>query len=381
MSTYYHFVVLCDYNNTMKGIKITLLLIAILLLFASCSTSLTIPYNMPSNVDMSNYRNIAISSTAPSQTSYSVPLYIRLDISDSTIDRYFLFSSYDYNSVNKKSASEVDKMLEKVFSSSSYYSVLPREKTDAYVSLYKIGKDPSSYLQEDGIDALIVPKITSLITDEYITAKKYTDSSTGSVKTTYYIHRRIDISLTLTVLDTKTNSIVCIKDYRTSDYDYESFDPSYYLFDVAISTEDLVARSISSFISDIVADFIPTKQSTSISLKSNKPKIESVESAYKAAEDGNYEYALKLFTSTYKEYGHVPSAYNASVLLASMGKTDEALSILSDIRNKTNDSDINTLYSKLTVIKERNERAEEQLSNSGDKTVANTNNPYSYLFN
>ena len=165
----------------MKKLKLIILLSLALVLLASCSTSMGIQYQQPSNINMANYRNVAVASAGKYSGTQRLPMYIRFDISDPTIQLYTIFSTFDYNNVNVRAANEVSTMVSKVFTQSSYYSVMPQSMTDTYLDLYKIGKDPSKMLREDGIDAVIIPKITRFYNDEYIDAQYSTDSSGNKV--------------------------------------------------------------------------------------------------------------------------------------------------------------------------------------------------------
>ncbi len=359
------------------------LLIAVLLLFSSCQTELRISYVQPSNVNMASYRNIAIASTTPySGTRESIPLYIRYidDIFDPSFAFHYYYSTYNYDSVNNRAAKAVTNMLSNVFSSSSYYSTLSTDRTDTYISLYKVGRDPSAMLREDGVDALIVPRITSLRTDEYIDTDIVEDKYTGEITYRYTLYRYVSISFSLTVLDTKTNRIVTEKTYHTENTDWEVFDPDYYIFYSLLSEEDLVYNAVMDKMSEVISDFVPTKRSVYVTLKDNKPKNESVEAAYKAAGDGNLDYALTLFKDTYEKEKHVPSGYNAALILSSQGDLDSAIEILSDIRSRgLDDSEVNRFYSRLQELKRKNDQANEQMKSTSSESQSSVS-PYSYLF-
>ena len=363
----------------MKKLKLIILLSLALVLLASCSTSMGIQYQQPSNINMANYRNVAVASAGKYSGTQRLPMYIRFDISDPTIQLYTIFSTFDYNNVNVRAANEVSTMVSKVFTQSSYYSVMPQSMTDTYLDLYKIGKDPSKMLREDGIDAVIIPKITRFYNDEYIDAQYSTDSS-GNKVLKYYLHRSIDIAITITVLDTATDRIVASKEYSAYDYDVEVFDPKFpYIF--SVSQSDIISRALSSMISSIVADFVPTTKTTRIDFMSNKPKLEAVKPAYKAAEEGNYSYALNLFLDAWENERHLPSGYNAAVIIACNGDIDEALSLLGEIRMVVSDSNINKLYAKLMDIKKRNEAAAEQYAAKSNDISSQTTSPYEFLLN
>lgn len=329
---------------------------------------------------MSQYRNVAIASASEYKGSESLPFYIRYDNYIYGMDYLYTdyFTSYTYSDVNRTAASELTKVVSKVFNSSSYYSTLSSEKTETYLSLYRIGKDPSVLLKNDGIDALIIPKITSLKTDEYIDVEIVKDY-TGKETVRYTLYRTVNISFTLTVLDTSNDRIVAVTEYHASNIDYEIFDPNYFIFTTLLSEQQLVADALSDKISEIVADFIPTRRYTNVTLKDNKPKLESVEEAYKAASNGNLNYALTVFEKAYNEQGHVPSGYNAALILASDGDLESAISILSDIRSKgKDDSEVNYLYSKLVALKQKNEEAKKQYEPKSDSSSSSVS-PYEYL--
>ena len=202
----------------MKKRSLLVLIVLAVLLLVSCSTSLGIQYQQPSNINMANYRNVAVASATKYKGTQRLPMFLRFDITDPTIQLYTLFSTFDYDNVNEMAAREVSNMVSKVFTQSSYYSVMPNSKTDAYLDLYRIGKNPSKMLAEDGVDAVIIPKITRFYNDEYVDAQHSTDSE-GKDVVRYYIHRSIDIAISITVLDTVSDRIVASKEYSAYEYD------------------------------------------------------------------------------------------------------------------------------------------------------------------
>lgn len=358
-------------------------LAALLVLCVSCQTSLSIPYTQPSNIDMSRYRSVAVASASEYKGSQSLPYYIRCvsdyyAYSQSVINRYG--TSYSFDSIKSATRSGLTRMVENVFASSSYYSTLPASKTDTYVSLYKIGRDPSEMLRSDGVDALIVPRISSIASDEYIDIAVVKDYR-GTEKVVYTLYRKVDISFTLTVLDTATNRIVAMREYSTSAVSHEDFDPKYYYLTTILSVDDLVSNALSDKISEIVDDFIPTRRYAEVTFKDNSPKDESVEDAYKAARNGNFDYALELFSNAWENSSHVPSGYNAALILASRSDYEGALEILSEIRSEgLDDREVDRFYSRLVSLKEKNDEARKQYEQKSDTASTEAVSPYSYLF-
>lgn len=360
--------------------RILLAALAALLVLASCATSVGIEYQTPSNLNMSSYRSVAIASTPEYKGSQrSIPLYLRFDISDSTIKKYVIYSTFTYDNVCRNASTEVTNMVKGVFSGSSYYTVMSPEKTDTYLSFYKIGKNPSELLKNDGVDALIVPKITRFFNDEFVTAEKYKDKD-GIERIRYILHRSIDIAVSITVLDTATDRIIASREYSAAKSWTEVYNPeSPTIF--SYTQSQIVSRAISDMVSDLVADFVPTSGRSYMDLKSNKPKLESVEAAYEAVKGGNYTYAYNLFNEAWLYGGHIPSGYNAALIIAARGDVDGALSYLEKMRTKVNDYDVNRLYQRLSTIKENNDKAALQYSSSSSSPVTENNSIYDFLLN
>lgn len=343
-----------------KHTLIAVLLASLALLLSSCQTVVSIPYTRPSNIDMSSYRNVAVVSASAQYEYKPVDYTVRYSYRDPRTVYYAFESLVDDYSAGKTAASVLTKRVSKIFNSSSYYSTYSTEKVDSYRYLYG---NRLTILKEEGIDALIVPRITSMNLDEYIDARIVKDYR-GIEKSEYTLYRKVSLTFSLIVLDTATGRIVAETSYSTSCKDWVSFDPAYYYYggiSSISSIQDLIDAAVYNKTSEIVADFIPTREYADVTLKDNDPKLSSVEDAYKAAENGNLDYALTLFRNAYETQSHVPSGYNAALIIAAGGDIDSALSILSDIRSRgLDDREVNYLYSRLLNIKAKNEEAKKQ---------------------
>ena len=358
--------------------KILSVAVIAMLLLVSCATSVSLSYQKPSNVNMSQYRSVAVASASPFKSSQRIPLFLRFDITDPTISTYMIFSTFDYDKVNDSCAKELTQMVNKVFSRSSYYSVLSPEKTDTYLSFYKIGKNPSELLKAEGVDALIVPKITRFYNDEFVTADTY--EKDGTKYTTYYIHRSIDLGVTISVLDTATDRIIAMKEYSSTKNYVEVYDPEFPLI-FRYSQSDAISDTISDMVSQMVADFVPTSGRANVELLANSPKNERAKEAYDAVKDGSYAYAYTLFNDIWNSEGHIPSGYNAALLIAVSGDLDGALRYLSAMQTRVSDRDVNRLYATLSSIKESNDKALAQYSPTTTVTETTSLSPYDFLLN
>ena len=93
----------------------------------------------------------------------------------------------------------------------------------------------------------------------------------------------------------------------------------------------------------------------------NRPKNYFAKDAYELCEKGYSERALELFLSCYRESGHLPSAYNAGLIMYSLGRCDEAISFLEDVYSTSADSQIYNLLERLKQMSNLSERAQKQL--------------------
>ncbi len=362
--------------------KLYLFLFLLFLVFAvSCSTTVGVSYLRPADVNMGQYRNIAIASTVPYRGYISYPARVRsLDPFASSI---YVSSSYG-SSLPSKVASYATDMVVAALSDTGFYKILSPTRTDTYLSTSYIGYSPSEQLLKAGYDAVMIPRIENMDIDEVVWSVRdgYVVDKKGNRIPVYdyYIKRIATITLSITVVDCKTNSIVASKTYSDKITWSDSFDPGFPFFDT--DAYYMFRSMINSFKSTVLQNFVPAMVVQNITLMANKPKIESLEVAYEAVDDGNLEYGYNLFFNSWQESGHIPSGYNAAIIKSALGDYNSALDILVSMREAINNEDVNTLYRMLIAMKESNEDAKAQISGS-DSTIALDNglSIYDYLLN
>lgn len=364
-----------------KNVLILLIIMIACLVLSSCSTSMSVQYNEPSLVNMGAYRKVAIASAVPCKTVSSSPFYIRLDLLNPTLFPYAFLTSYSTSSLEDVSATSWGNAVNSVFAQSSYYDKpLDNKTTDSILALSKIGKDPSKQLVESGYTAVIIPRVDSLRADEYISSETVIDKNSGEKKVRYIMNRSISMAMTITVLDTTQNKIAYVRTYNASESSWDYFNPDDIVsfFYWGTTHEDLIRECVSDVIDQVNRDFRPKTRTSSISLMSNKPKIESLKDAYKAADDGNFRFAYNMFLTCYQETSHIPSGYNAALILASSGDLEGAIALLSDMRRSINNSDVNRLYSSLVEIKRKDDEARAQMTENNPATIPESS-IYDYL--
>lgn len=344
----------------MKKHILLLLLIAILMITA-CSTSVSVSYMRPSNVNTGSYRNLAIASTVPFSGKLSYPQFVRyIDINSSKIT---ISTSYS-RTLPKDVSSYATKRLVSTLSNTGYFNILSPQQTDKYLNLSSIGYNPSKELLSAGYDAVMIPKIEYMDIDEYIGSMtvKFTVDSNGIKQPVleFYIKRVANITYSITIIDCKTEKIVSKRTYKDSIELEEDFNPKSPVF--SYDGYYLFTSMLNGFQSDILADYVPARIVDRLTLMSNKPKIESLKIAYEYADQGAMRSAYELFLDEWNNSSHIPSGYNAALILSSMGNYDGALSLLEEMMATTVNGDVERLYRGLLRRKASTEQADKQIS-------------------
>ncbi len=365
-----------------------ILLILVAVGFSSCRTSVRVSYMSPASVNMGPYKNIAIASTVPYSGRLSYPTYVPVNFSFSF--PYYIKSSYSSNLPEKTANYATNQIVSSLSSTNFFDSIMGTKQTDAILNYpsYK-GNTTSDQFRKLGVDAVIIPKITSMNVNEYIYSEKKIvqnnqkpssssannkpSSSTTTVSYDYYKNINCSMTLTVTVISTKTNSIIATKSYNKSSSFNSDFNPLNPYF--STTAEDLFRSMIRQIQSEILSDFIPARITTSLDLMDNKPKNKDIEEYYKMAEKGNLLYSLEGFKENFEKTGNVVSGYNAAVLYAALNRYDEALTWAKRVYDQSGNSKVYALYSRLSSYLKQTREAQSQLDGSENSGTTSSSGP------
>lgn len=365
-----------------------------LLIFSSCATSIKVRHLVPSAVDVSNHRNIAIASTE----MYTFPRAGMLSpwikgVSDTT---FTLSSGFNAN-LNAKVAEASTAYLVDAMVNTNYFTVLPHETTDAYLILGKSGKNAYDMLREQGVEALLQSAITYMNSEEQIVGRDvkewvtedpapkipepgdplYVPKPISYEKVTgrsLYLEQQATVTFTYTLVDLQTNRILATNSF-TSQKSKETY-LGKTIFGAGDGGRDVYERSYSSGFapsffplfdsmvrgipSQIAKQLAPSWTESRITLMANKPKAD-VGPAYKMAEQGDLEQAFELFFPIWEQRSHLPSGYNAALLLEGMGQYGEALSLMNQVYNKSGDSKSHAQLIRLKKVSSQQNEAMKQI--------------------
>ena len=184
-------------------------------------------------------------------------------------------------------------------------------------------QDVRDVFRKHDIDAVIIPKVDSMAVNEYIysknvekTVKDASGKDTKKIETSYFYSSQISMVYSYVIVDTQSEKIVARRSFPLkSEYSAEVKDPHF-----TYSIESAFQSLIDSIQYDIVTQLVPRSTVIYETLMENKPEIPGLRSAYESVDDGMYTSAYNMFVSEWKLSSHLPSGYNASLLLAAGGK-------------------------------------------------------------
>lgn len=386
-----------------KGLA-SIILILIIFTMVSCSTTVRVSSLVPSKVNMSNYRNIAISSTKPYE--YSKGNNVIQLIWNLTTELIWgsnvRFSSVVLSGVpsdfSSKVANYANTSLQGTLSSNDYYTITNSEVTDAILKIGQYDGSARKMFLEKNIDAVVSSQINYLDCDERyslgdlkkveqfdVNGNLLLDGSGNQVYRYYkdiYLNQKVTVGFTYAVTDVKTNFIITSKsltDSRSREvwigtvemesdranakvvaYTERSF------WDTDIST--LYKKVLDGFQSEIKAQLVPHRVYSSETLMKNKPKNEAVKEAYSMVSKGNIKPALEIFENEWNYTRHVPSGYNAALLYISLGDSEKALELLKEVGSYSGNSEVFSTQRRLEETIRQNQLALDQMKTMEEKT-------------
>ena len=384
--------------------RITLgLVVAGLLFLSSCATTVQVRHLIPSEVNLSGYRTIAVASTDSYRFPFGRPVspWIR-----GLNETSFSLTSGYANDLSNQVADLGSRYLTQTLMDTDYFTILGPDLTDAYLTLSSSGEDSLSLLKAKGVQAILRSSITYMGCDESIYGrdkKTWVSESLDPLKPTvltsyekvtgrdYYLLQKATVTFTYTLMDIETGKIVTTKSF-TDQRDRETLigrrtyedqegsssrfsDERIYASGFAPSFVSLFDRMLDGFQNEISHQLAPSWQTFSVSLMSNKPKVDAVKQAYELSKAGSLQKAYSLFLGQWSQSGHVPSGYNAALLLEAQGDLKEAVDLMNEVYNFSGNSKARSQFLRMQKALSDQIKAEKQFSgdvSSGDEFMVMT---------
>ena len=348
------------------------LLFCIIIFFTSCSSMVTVQFVEPAEIDLSNYKNLAI---APTKKCANVIRNFDVKSVYSYHNIYQVSSGIDTSRINDTLATRVNNYLN---NEAGFFNFFQKCMNSSETEKYLNGST-NSYLglAEDGWDIILISEISELQINQELSFYESRDYKTKQINYDncsyrYYCYCHAVVSYRF--IETATGRVIYsgyLIDRKTSSGD------DFFLKSTVIEWGAIQLASsginftdiINSIVSDIssriekefVGKFVPHTSYSKISIYPNKPKNENAEQWYKAMDKGIYKYAMEGFLDVWKEDKHIPSGYNAALLFFASGNSTKGISILEEILSYQYDEDVAILLQEFKDIYSAENEAQKQI--------------------
>lgn len=368
-------------------IFILIAVFAAMFILTGCMTTVEVKTLVPAAVDVSGYKTVAVRSTLDN-TRWKVPSFWNSYIPLRSVEEKYreslrVWSGLDFNTSSRVSQIASNTIYTAI--DNGFFKVISPKVTDAYVLVGQDSGNVRTTLMNSDIDAILTTEITSVYYDEYIyqnLEKTVTaiDRDTKAKFNPYYFYlmQTYGVSIQYTLTDVENNVIIATRTFSsdmkekktllgktvTAKGDYEK---SWYSVSSASS---LIGELITHFSNEIRDELSPHYVTVDFAFMGNKPKVKSLQEAYKAVNNGQYKVALRMFSDEYRRSGHIPAGYNSAILEFAMGNYEEAYAIAMELYNRYGSTDALQLYYKMKNIEETEKQATDQINS--DKKAAET---------
>lgn len=353
-------------------LSLGILLLSTALFTTGCATTVTVNHLIPAEINMGDYRNLAVSSTKGfSFGFFNRPASIVSDLSGTSGYRvYSGLSPY----AEVELAQYATRRLSANLDSADYFTLMSPALTDTIVG--RGGNDATMYdqLMRAGARALLTSEISYMDVDEYIFAKEVKklvtkDPITGLLLPTaeermvlcYFVKQRIAITYRYEIVDLKTGRLIVSKAFNDqSEREYELPEDKTKVIP-ASSIDSLFEGLVESFLRTLTNQIAPRYERSILTLMDNKPVIERVSEAWEEAKRGNIAIARDLFLKEWKRSDHIPSGYNAALMIEALGDLPEAVELMFEVYRVSGSSRINSQLDRMRRALENQKKAEAQM--------------------
>ncbi len=334
------------------GIVTSLLII----LLAGCSTTVAFDVLRPAEVNMADYRKLAVFDYEPyklSDENFAGKLIFNYVFGSHKIatSGYRIF-------LDDEIADYLTKCTIRALNDTDYFTIIPQEQIRPSRAASTSSSATDRMLYENfGIDAAIVGSVEDMDYFEQIEEREITVPD-GSTQTETFFVQGVELGISYTVIDLKRGTII------TTDYlsgrDSQSTlikDPDSFSAPLLGPLYRGIARGFESKISKRLAPYHVREYRT---IKKDKTKDPRSDSAKKFIKDNLYKKALNLYLEMWCDSENFSAGFNAAIVYEVLGQFDSAISMMKDVYDSTGSPDAYKEYQRLIDVKKEYQRAAAQ---------------------
>jgi hypothetical protein len=375
-----------------------------MVLLSSCVTTLSVRHLIPGEVDLSNYRTIAVASTDGFGFPYGSPStsWVRGGFEN----QYSLTTGYQ-GALSDQVADLATSLLTGTLDKTRYFTILNPKTTDAYIAIGLGGDDAISLLKAKGVTAILTSAISYMDCEENIygkdVSKWVTEADPNDATKTisyskvserqYYLKQVATITFNFSLMDIDTKRTLVSRSFTSKDsketligtrvyHDATGTsspatytDQITYSFGYAPSFLPLFERMLTSFQSDIGKILAPSYETAHLTLMPNKPKNNLAKNGYKLVESGSLNSSYSLFRDIWDQDLHTPSGYNAALILEALGDLPGALELMQEVCDYSGNEACYEQIARMKAALGKEGEATKQISGkepAGDSSVTKT---------
>lgn len=305
-----------------------------------CTTMVSVSVTKPSNIDMSEYKNLAIINTKYSEKKkVSFGNVLKQPIKA-------LLGKKDHTAMSNHVTKYTTDSLLRSLSRNNYFNItvyptLDFIKNDDIDSIIQIEYTKINFFDEFFYDSVpTIDPITQEYTEEEI----------------QYIKREIEYNFTYKVLDINENSIIAEGKFNDTKNDIREVENKYKLK----STEELFENSIDQYTIEISKELSPY---TIIERREilNDITNRKIKEANRLVKQSKYDEAYLLYIKEWDANRTFKAGYNAAIILEILGNLPGAVKLMKEVVVKTGHEKAIYDYSRLNSTLEDQTRIKKQL--------------------
>ncbi len=278
------------------------LLLPLILVLVGCATQVTVERLIPAEYSMADYRELTILAVKPYRfyLGESPPLIVK-DLSGSA--PFKVLSGYG-SFFERELANHLDRDLNKKIGARNYFTLV-ESSTQAYLDV----------------------EVKRMEVEEYIWAQKG-ESEGGEEEILYNLQQKVRLEIGFKVIDAKSGHSVYSDTYQMRQELSFLLDPEKGPTIYAPELGPILKSMGENLLNELVDAIAPRWERISLSLMENKPKVNSLEGAYTAVEEGRLMIAYDLFLREYNRSSHLAAGYNAALILEALQNRDGAIELM-----------------------------------------------------
>lgn len=336
-------------------------ILLLVIVLTGCATAVSVRYMIPAEIDLSSHKNLAVLSVEPYRFgAFSSPSGVINDMSGTS--PYRISSGFAPNT-EREVAKYLTSRIVSDLSRTDYFKLLSPPSSDS------VGTNFTRF-KELGYEAVLLVRVASMDVQEYIFAKEETVKvpPAGGVGDPveqkvlmHHVMQKIAYTVEFTVRDTSSGNIITSKSFSDSRESSYKIIPDSLQSKVAPDLSRWFQSMSERFSREFVQLLVPRWVTQYVSLMDNKPEVRSLKSAYEQAKAGSMGPALEAFLAEWKRSKHVPSGYNAAIIMDSLGRDSDALKLLEEVWQYSGNRTVERRLYEMREAMRKHEEAQKQM--------------------